>query len=75
MHELATPGMLGISPAKDLIMISADVTTKKRPEEFNKCEWIPEKGETENITFVIITTSSKSHNSHFVSDLAVVGYN
>ena len=57
------------------MMISADVTTKKKPAEFDKCSWIPDEGETKNITFVIMTTSNKTYNAHFVTDIAVVGYN
>lgn len=57
------------------MMISADVTTKEKPADFDKCSWIPDEGETKNITFVITTTSNKAFNAHFVTDVAVVGYN
>lgn len=57
------------------MMISADVTTKKKPADFDKCSWIPDEGETKRVTFVIMTTSIKQLNTHFVSDVAVVGYN
>lgn len=57
------------------MMISADVTTKKKPADFDKCSWIPDEGETKRVTFVIMTTSRKQFNPHFVSDVAVVGYN
>ena len=57
------------------MMISADVTTKKKPADFDKCSWIPDEGETKRVTFVIMTTSIKRLNTHFVSDVAVVGYN
>lgn len=57
------------------MMISADVTPEKKPDEFNKVSWLPDVGETKRVTFVIMTMSDKYLNKHFVSDLAVVGYN
>lgn len=57
------------------MMITADVTTLKKPEDFKKCKWIPAEGKTKKVTFVIMGCSRKQLNTHFITDVAVVGYN